>query len=67
MYYSLLIKQNTRRKLLYIKYSEIILGEVGYVVRLVLLGVSVVFDAIDPAFILSCLRDMFGIHDQALA
>ena len=33
---------------------------------MVLLDLSAVFDKIDHAFISSRLRDMYGIHDQAL-
>ena len=34
---------------------------------MVLLDLSAEFDAIDLFFLLACLRDMYGIHDQALA
>ena len=42
------------------------LDKEGYVVVLVLLDLAVVFDTIDYAFLLSRLRNMYGIYDQAL-
>ena len=43
------------------------LDEAGSVLVLILLDLSAAFYAIDQALLLSRLRDMHGIHDQALA
>ena len=61
-------KHSTETALLKVQ-SDILssLDEEGSVVVLVLLDLSAAFDTIGHAFLLTRLRDMYGIHDQALA
>ena len=60
------IEQNTPETALLKVQSNILssLDEEGSIVVLIFLDSSAAFNTIDHAFILSRLRDMYGIHDQ---
>ena len=60
-------KLSTETALLKVRINILSFLDEGSVVVLVLLDLSVAFDTIDHAFLLSCLRDKYGIYDQALA
>ena len=64
MYYSVSIEQYTPLKPIFRKEVLSALDQEGFVAVLAMLDLSAAFDNVGNAFLLSCLREIHGIHNQ---